>query len=143
MGCGGQGNSEEFTVAATDVASAGSGAGIRRVEHVNSIDVELSQCPSRQLVFAFDANPGLKACITGHSRSVARSSDGLIRVDVLPGTRHVRLIYRNALLFPSMLVALATLSCYLLLLFRERRSSARIRLSDAGMEERLSSSADK
>lgn len=106
-----------------------SDSGIRWSEHVNSIDVTLSQWPSRQLVFAFAANPGLETCTTGHCNPVMRSSDGLIRVDVPPGTRHVRLVYHNALLLPSALIALSTLVIYLLLLFRSRRMSSKHKLT--------------
>jgi len=107
---------------------AGPAAGIRWVEHVNSIDVYLSQWPTRQLVMAFTANPGLETCIADHCTAVPRSADGLIRVDVPPGTTHVRLVYHNGLFLPSILIALATLMVYLLWLFRSRRQSRREKL---------------
>lgn len=107
-------------------AGGGSSAGIRWAEHVNSIDVYLSRWPSLQLVFAFGANPGLETCMTGHCSPVARSPDGLIRVEVPAGTRHVRLIYHNTLLLPSILIALATFAVYLLLLLRSRRTAGKV-----------------
>lgn len=97
------------------------GAGIRWVEHVNSIDVYLSQWPGRELVFAFAANHGLETCVAGQCSPVAHSADGLIRVDVPLGTRHVRLVYHNALFLPSVIIALITLLIFGLLLFRSRR----------------------
>ena len=102
-------------------AEAGPATGIRWVEHVNSIDVDLSQWPGRQLVFAFAANHGLETCIGGHCTPVGKSPDGLIRVDVPPGTRQVRLVYHNALLLPSAVIALVTLIGYGLLVFRSRK----------------------
>ncbi len=71
---------------------------------------------------AFVANPGLETCIDGDCSPVVKSTDGLVRIEVPPGTRHVRLVYHNALLLPSVLVALATLAVYLLLLIRSRRT---------------------
>lgn len=100
---------------------SGAGAGIRWTEHVNSIDVDLSEWPGRQLVFAFAANHGLETCFAGHCRPVAHSPDGLIRVEIPVGTRHVRLVYHNALFLPAILIAVATLAVYLLLVFRSIR----------------------
>ena len=104
-------------------ADAGPAAGIRWVEHINSIDVDLSQWPGRELIFAFAANRGLETCIAGHCSPVGNPADGLIRVDVPPGTRHVRLVYHNALFLPSVIIALVTLMVYGLLLFRSRRAN--------------------
>jgi hypothetical protein len=115
--------------------NASSSAGIRWDEHVNSIDVYLSQWPTRQLVMAFTANPGLETCIERHCTAVPRSADGLIRVDVPPGTPHVRLVYHNGLFLPSILIALATLAVYLLLLFRSRRQSSRKKLEIENEQE--------
>ncbi len=103
--------------------SPGSDAGIHWTEHVNSIDVTLDQWPGRQLVFAFVANHGLETCIAGHCNPVAKSADGLIRVDVPPGTRHVGLVYHAPYFFLSTLIALATLVVYGLLLLRRRRAN--------------------
>jgi hypothetical protein len=96
--------------------------GIRWVEHINSIDVYLSEWPSRQLAFAFAANPGLETCIGKQCSPVGDSPDGLIRLDVPAGTRHVRLVYHNALLFPAIGVALGTFAGFVLLMVRSRRS---------------------
>ncbi|HEV2247977.1 MAG TPA: hypothetical protein VGW37_15095, partial [Terriglobia bacterium] len=96
---------------------AGTAAGIHWVEHPNSIDVYLSRWPGRQLVFAFAANQGLETCMAGDCEPVDHSSDGLIRVEVPAGTRHVRLVYHNTLFFAAILVAVATLTVYLLVLF--------------------------
>ena len=104
-------------------ATAGPATGIHWVEHVNSIDVDLSQWPGRQLVLAFAANHGLETCIAGHCSPVGDSADGLIRVDVPPETRQVRLVYHNALFLPSVIIALFTLIIYGLLLFRSRRAN--------------------
>ncbi|MCL5005773.1 MAG: hypothetical protein M1404_04505 [Acidobacteria bacterium] len=101
---------------------SGTVAGIRWVEHVNSIDVYLSQWPSQQLVFAFAANPGLETCVGKQCSAVGESPDGLIRTDVPAGTRHVRLVYHSAMLFPAIAVALATLLVYMLVLLHSLRS---------------------
>jgi len=103
--------------------SSSPSAGIRWVEHVNSIDVYLSQWPGQQLIFAFAADHGLETCLSGHCSPVSNSSDGLIRVNVPPGTRHVRLVYHNAFFLPSAIIALMTLIGYGLLLFRSRRAN--------------------
>ncbi len=105
-------------------AGTGADAGIRWAEHVNSIDVDLSEWPGLQLVFAFVSNHGLETCIENRCAPVAQSADGLIRVNVPPRTQHVRLVYHCALLLPSVLIALATLTVYLLILFRGRKSGA-------------------
>jgi len=111
----------------SDVPSGTSaGAGIHWAEHVNSIDVYLNQWPSRQLTFAFVANPGLETCIENHCTPVAQSADGLVRVSVPQGTRHVRLVYHEALLLPSVLIALATLGVWVVLLFRSGVQSRRL-----------------
>ncbi|TAM82089.1 MAG: hypothetical protein EPN47_10050 [Acidobacteria bacterium] len=106
-------------------ADAGAAAGIHWVEHVNSIDVDLSQWPGRELVFAFVANHGLETCLGESCSPVGNSADGLVRVEVPPGTRHVRLVYHNALLLPSGIIALVTLMVYGLWLFRSRSANRR------------------
>jgi hypothetical protein len=103
---------------------------IRWVEHVNSIDVYLSQWPGRQLVFAFAASQGLQTCMAEDCEPVVNSPDGLVRVDIPGGTKQVRLVYRNALFLPAILVALATLAVYFLLLLRSRRSAIQPTLVD-------------
>jgi len=104
---------------------SGSDAGIHWVEHINSIDVYLQQWPGRELIFAFAANHGLETCIAGRCNPVGDSADGLIRVDVPPGTRHVRLVYHNGLFLPSIIIALITLMGYGFLLFRSRRANGK------------------
>ena len=101
---------------------SGPAAGIDWAEHVNSIDVSLSQWSGRELVFAFAANPGLETCIGKQCKAVGDSPDGLIRMDVPPGTRQVRLVYHNALLSLGIGIALVTLMGFVLLLFSDRRS---------------------
>jgi hypothetical protein len=97
-------------------------AGIRWVEHPNSIDVFLGQWPGQQLLLAFAANPGLEACLDSRCRPVATSPDGMIRLDVPPGTSHVQLVYHNELFRLSAFIALATLAVFTtLMLWRTRR----------------------
>jgi hypothetical protein len=99
------------------------GEGIQWFFNVNSIEVSLSKWPGRELVFAFAANQGLETCIAGHCSPVVKSDDGLVRVDVPPGTRHVRLVYHNAVFLPALFIALSTLVVYVVLLLRERRAN--------------------
>ena len=94
--------------------------GIRWTEHVNSIDADLSGWHGKILEFAFAANPGLHVCVDSTCNPVGSSSDGLIRVDIPPGTRRVRLYYRNPLFLPSICIALATLVLMSIPVFRMR-----------------------
>ncbi len=84
-------------------------AGIRWVISANSIDITLSQCMGRQLVLAFAANPGLETCVEKHCQGVVKSPDSLVKIEVPPGTRNVRLVYHNNLFLPAIAIALATL----------------------------------
>ena len=105
------------------------GEGIRWTMQVNSIEVNLSKWPRRELVFAFAANDGLETCLGGHCSPVGDPADGLVRVDVPPGTTHVRLVYHEAVFLPALFIALSTLVVYVLLLLSERRTN-RTRLRD-------------
>lgn len=98
-------------------------AGIVWSSHTNSIDVSLSEWPSRHLVLAFTANPGLQACVGNACTPVVASADHMVHIDVPEGTRHVRLVYRNSLFTYSFSIALATLAAIgtLAILSRRRR----------------------
>lgn len=99
---------------------ADSSAGICWTPHVNSIDISLSQWPSRHLVLAFTANPGLQTCIENRCTPVGNSPDGLIHIDVPAGTRDARLVYHNGLLLRAISISLATLVAFALLwLYRQ------------------------
>ena len=87
--------------------SAGS-HGIDWTEHTNSIDVKLTAWPDDNLILAFAANPGLHVCRGNSCRAIDDSPDGLIHVTVSPGERDLRIIYRNGLYVPSILIALLT-----------------------------------
>ena len=95
--------------------------GIQWTEHVNSIEVELTQWPTSRLELAFAANPDLRVCLEDACSPVPSSSDGLIHVDVPPGTRRVRIVYRNGLFFPSICIALLTLAVLIACALRMRR----------------------
>jgi hypothetical protein len=84
--------------------------GVQWNEHVNSIEVNLTQWQTSRLELAFAANPDLQVCLENACNPIPSSSDGLIHIDVPPGTRRVRIVYRNGLFFPSICIALLTLA---------------------------------
>jgi hypothetical protein len=99
----------------------GSTAGISWVEHVNSIEIFLSEWPSQHLTLAVTANPGLQSCIENRCEPISSSADGMVHIDVPPGTAHVRLMYRNALLVLSSYIAFGTLVLFVLLWWYSQR----------------------
>ena len=84
--------------------------GIDWTEHVNSIEVRLNRWQASKLEFAFAANPDLQVCLEDSCKPLPTSPDGLIHIDVPAGTKRVRIVYRNRLFLPSILLALLTAS---------------------------------
>ncbi|MFP5235405.1 MAG: hypothetical protein ACLGSD_05855 [Acidobacteriota bacterium] len=124
-------------------ANPADASGVRWTVHANSVDVALEHWSGGELTMAFAANPGLQTCFENRCIPVARSSDGMIHVNLPPGTSRMRLVYRNRTFNVAAVISGLTLVVLIVLFLRAENRRPPALISRAASEPALSPKADR